>query len=162
MPTCMGTPRTMQLNLHACKARTIHFNHNHTWQYVTLPSQLAVIGDASNDDNYVFTRSCQYIVMCGVCIVCGLFDWLRSIYVRSHLHEIPESSMLWTVSCRILSNPTVTVLLLYHLIPLLFAPPILHSTNHFLDREVFKFTCDIQSSLELLSDTKVAKRDRAK
>ena len=32
---------------------------------------------------------------------------------------------------------TVTLL---HLVSLLFAPPILHPTDHFLDREVFLFT----------------------
>ena len=39
-----------------------------------------------------------------------------------------------TVYCRIQSNSTVTVL---YLVSLLFAPPILHPTNHFFDREVF-------------------------
>ena len=37
-------------------------------------------------------------------------------------------------SCRILPNLTFNIL---YLVSLLFAPPILHTTNHFLDTEVF-------------------------
>ena len=53
-----------------------------------------------------------------------------------------------TFGCRILSYPTETVL---YLVSLLYAPPIVYPTNHFLDREVFLLTCTItalRSSLE--------------
>ena len=49
-----------------------------------------------------------------------------------------KEAYLWTVSCGIQSDPTVTVL---YLVSLLFAPPFLHSTNHFLDRKVLD--CDL-------------------
>ena len=38
------------------------------------------------------------------------------------------------VNCRVQSNPTTTVL---YLVSMLFAPPFLHPTNHFLDRSYF-------------------------
>ena len=54
-----------------------------------------------------------------------------------------------TVGCRILSNPTVTVL---YLVSLLFGPPILHvhpTAVHFLDREVFKkYTCMLSKCID--------------
>ena len=55
------------------------------------------------------------------------------------------------MSCRILPNLTLTYIL--YLVSLLFAPPILHPTNHFLDREVFDILVSITciSGLEELS-----------
>ena len=59
----------------------------------------------------------------------GSYNYNSPTFANRHLHL---QIQFRTVSCRILPNLTLT-----YLVSLLFAPPILHITNHFLAREVF-------------------------
>ena len=67
----------------------------------------------------------------GVQCCCGGV-WLDSTINSPTFANKEELGLL--VNCRIQSGPAVAVLCL---VSLIFAPPVLHPTDHFLDRKVF-------------------------
>ena len=58
--------------------------------------------------------------------------------IMYHNDDYPSLHLQINEGCRILSNPTVIVL---YLVSLLFAQPILHPTDNFLEIELLLFTC---------------------